>query len=263
MQVQDPQGIAYKMTFPNGGASIRREGWRTPAYAMGTFGIDLSLSYTALNGQDRAMGVMFASDVNHRIMIAGNGTDQNGRRGMAEIHGVSGKDCLVVARDTHATQSSGTRIFVSSGQPWDNRVQVGGWLFTLAGSGYAAIRVATGNWTETAVTGGTMLDLSDMWAPIAIQTGSVEDYASFGDFQQSVMDNAWEYANGRLSYTSEAGNTFEVWSQSTNTPKLDGAPLELNPTLTYDSAYLHGVHGEDAITLRFPGMQDEVLDFSY
>lgn len=262
-QVQDPQGIAYMLSFPNGNASIRRESWRTPYYVLGGFTIDLSASYTALNGQNRAMGVMFANDVNDRIIVAGNGTDDGGRRGMAEIYGVSRKDCLIVARDSHASQSSGTRIFVSKGALWDNRMQSGDWVFTRAGGGYAAIRVASGGWTETAVTDGTMLDLGDMWAPVVIQTGTSDDYASLAAFQQAVSDNAFTYSAGKLGYTSEAGNAFELSSHSATQPKVDGQNVELNPALTYDSPYIQGVHGQDTVTLAFPAMTSVTLDFEY
>jgi hypothetical protein len=262
-QVTDAQGIAYTMSFPNGNASIRRQSWHTSDYVLGSVSLDLTASYTALDNQNRAMGVMFASNVNDRIIVAGNGTDDDGRRGNAEIHGVSGKDCLLVARDTHATNSSGTRIFVSKGALWDNRVQAGGWLFTHAGGAYVGVRVANGNWSETSMADGTMLDLSDMWSPIVIQTGVAGDYASFAAFQSSVMDNMFVFGAGRLSYRSEAGNTFEIWSQSANLPRVDGHPVELNPALTYDSPYLRGVHGENQVTLMYPGMMNQVLDFAY
>ena len=140
-------------------------------------------------------------------------------------------------------------------------MQSDGWLFVRAGAGYAAIRAASGGWTETAVTDGTMLDLADMWAPVVVQTGTVDDYPTFEAFQAAVLDNAFTYAAGKLSYTSEAGNTFEVWSHSATQPKVDGADIELNPALTYDSPFIHGVHGEDTVTLQFPGMTSLVLDF--
>jgi hypothetical protein len=261
-QVQDAQGIAYELSFPGGGSSIRRESWRTPHYVLGSLAIDLTAGYIALNGQNRAMGVMFANDVNDRIIVAGNGTDDGGRRGMLEIHGVSRRDCLVVARDSHARDSSGTRIFVSRGALWDNRTQAGDWLFSRAGGGYVAIRAASGGWMETAVADGTMLDLVDMWAPVVIQTGTSDDYATLAAFQEAVMDNAFSYTGGKLSYTSEAGNAFEVWSHSTTQPRVDGQDVELNPPLTYDSPYLQGTHGEDTVTLEFPGMKSLTLDFT-
>ena len=116
--------------------------------------------------------------------------------------------------------------------------------------------------TETPIPEGTMLDLGDMWSPIVIQTGQADDYASFAAFQQAVMDNAFSYAAGTLGYTSEAGHQFEVFSHSSTQPRVDGADVELNPALAYDSPYLHGVHGEDTVTLTFPGMADRVLDFA-
>jgi hypothetical protein len=76
------------------------------------------------------------------------------------------------------------------------------------------------------------------------------------------MANPWSASNGVLAYQCEAGDTLQVHAQSTELPALNGAPIDLNPALTYDSPYLQGTHGQDTVTLRFPGMPTLVLDFS-
>jgi hypothetical protein len=44
-------------------------------------------------------------------------------------------------------------------------------------------------------------------------------------------------------------------------PKLDGVPIELNPPKLYASPYIDADWDAPTVTLKFPGMQDQVLQF--
>ena len=267
----DLGGLAYNVMFDGGTSHIRRDTWWTPDYVMGTLSVDSNQDYIALLNQNRAMGVYFASGVDDRIVIAGRGTDQplvtaDGgtlfRRGYAEIRGISGKDCMVVARDVDATRNNGTRVFVSNGALTQNQETQGGWWFSRTADAFIGIRPATGTWTAFGTVGGTYFDLTDLWSPVVVQTGRSVDYADFAAFRTSVVANTWDYSAGRIRYMSEAGNTFEVWRQSAALPRIDGMPVNLSPTLVYDSPYLSGTHGTDTVQLKFPGMSTLTLTFS-
>lgn len=261
VQISDPLGIAYDVRFPDGKSSVRRASWWTPSYVMGTISFDLAKPYIALLNQNRALGVMFAAHVDDRIMIAGRGTDPVGR-GMAEVHGVSAPDAMLVARDPHAALSDGTRIFVSRGALWDGRVQGAAWLFVQTGDAYAAIRVATGSFIATAVPDGQMLDLTDLWSPVAIQLGRAADYPTLAAFRAAVETQPFSFTAGVATYRSLAGTTLAIARRSTAPVQLAGAPAELDPALTYDSPYLRGSHGADTVTLSAPGFTPLVLDFA-
>ncbi len=66
--------------------------------------------------------------------------------GYSEIHSAAAADAMIIARDPNAFKSDGTRIFVSNGPPWENRIENdSGWFFTRPGNAYVGIRVANGS----------------------------------------------------------------------------------------------------------------------
>jgi hypothetical protein len=200
--------------------------------------------------------------VDDRILIAGRGTFENGRTGLWEIVGASRGGCLVVARDTHATNSDDVRIFVSSGALLTNAMEQDGWFFTTTGDAYAAVRVATGGYTRATVTQGVMLDLGDPWSPIAMQVARGGEYPDFAAFRSAVLARPFDYSAERLAYTSLAGNAFEIWRMGASPPQIDGRPVPLDPPNTYDSPYIRAAHGQDVVTLTFPGQPAQVIDFA-
>jgi hypothetical protein len=128
--------------------------------------------------------------------------------------------------------SDGTRVCVSNGNIWNNRIEDGsGWFFTRSGEAYAAIRVAEGGYkisdksftqvnlankittTEIADKNGYFLELHGMWAPVVIQMGRAADYKSCEDFCAVVNGNRFEYKAGALTYVSTAKDTYEFWAK--------------------------------------------------
>lgn len=254
------QGQDNFVTFDNGDSSIRRDTWVTPDYAMGSLTFDMSKDYLQILDQNRAMGILFSSGVQHRVMVYGKGASDD-NKSYADLSGVCREDFMVVQRDKNANNSgNGTMIFVAQ-DLWDTRVETNGWLFLQAGGGYCAVRPATGGYSAVLGQRGFDLELDDPWAPVLLQAGQSSKHASFQDFQDSVQENQISYANGILNYTSEAGDTFTVYSNSRTTPKVNGTTLDLNPAKTYDSPYLSMVHGADVATVKYPGFEDLVLDF--
>jgi hypothetical protein len=149
---------------------------------------------------------------------------------------------------------------------------------------------------EVEETAGHYLDLNDMWAPVILQMGRAKDYKSFEAFQMSVKENRFEWeegedlssealakeehrtlntehstsnieqegtknGSGKLTYTSEAGDTYEVWAKFPQLPKINGETLNLNPEYTYNSPYLKMKHGSNKAVISYPGYEDVVLEF--
>ena len=108
---------------------------------------------------------------------------------------------------------------------------------------------------------GHHLELKDMWAPVVLQMGRASDYQSFEAFQASVQDNQFEYQNNKLTYVSEAQDSYEYWAQGAQLPQINGTPVNLNPPKTYDSPFLSMEHGSNKAVIHYPGYKDEVLDF--
>ncbi len=265
----------------SGGSCLRRDVYYTPDYALSTITYDPKRTYRSSIILSQVMGATFASDPRQRIVVFGNGYYAN-----RAISGITGKQVSIIARDPNAVlgrdrfMSLGTRIFISNGALWDNRVEdKSGWFFTRAGDAYTAIRPATGGYqindksftfngaevgrkvTEVVEKNGHFLDLTDMWAPIVIQMGRAADYKSIDDFQASVKAKRLEYADGKLTYVSEAKDTYEVWTKGAQLPRINGAEVDLNPPKTFDSPFLSMVHGRSKAVITYPGHKERVLDF--
>jgi hypothetical protein len=262
----------------NGDGHFRRDVFYTHDYTLSSMTLDPSRKYNNVGDLAQAMGATFAADLPSRIVVTGTG--YYARRA---INGITGTAVSIIARDPNAEfgrgrfMSEGTRVFIRNGPLWENRIEdPSGWFFTRAGDAYAAIRVPGQGYRITTRTfiwpdrnlkeveekNGRYLELKDMWAPIVIQMGRAADYKSFEAFRASVKDNKFEYENGKLTYVSEAGDTYEYWAKITQLPRINNVEINLNPANTYDSPYLSMKHGAPVATISCPGHKPVVLDFS-
>ncbi len=277
--VKDPRIIVDE----HGNSHFRRDVYYTPDYALGTLTTDPKRSYISDVVLTPNMGATFATRMLDRIVVVGTGFYPN-----RMTSGITGTAVSIIARDPNAKfgrgrfESDGTRVFISNGALWDNRVEdPSGWLFTRVGNAYAAIRPPGGyhtnvtdmtftynarevgrKVTEVAEKNGHYLELNDLWAPIVIQMGRTVDYKSFEDFQASVKAKRFDYANGKLTYVSEAKDTYETWAKGTQPPRINGTEVNLNPPKTFDSPFLSMVHGSSKAVITYPGHKDVVLDFN-
>jgi methionine-rich copper-binding protein CopC len=249
--------------FDSGNSNLRRDTWVTPDYTMGTLTFDMNRDYTQITDQNRAMGVMFASGLNDRVMVFGKGATSD-NKSYADLSGVTRADCMVVQRDPNVNQSgSGTLVFVPQNL-WNARVETGGWLFLQSGNAYCALRPAGGTYSAVTAANGVDLAMSNIWAPVIIQMGQAANYADFAAFRTSVIANALTFSTASvpntLNYTSEAGDTFTFYANSKTTPRVNGTTVNLNPAKTYDSPYLSMTHGTNLATVSYPGYDNLLLN---
>ncbi len=248
------------ITFDNGNSNLRRDTWVTPDYTMGTLTFDMNRQYTQISDQNRAMGVMFASDPNNRVMVFGKGASTDDKS-YADLSGVTRTNCMVVQRDQNANNSgSDTLVFVPNAL-WNARIEASNWLFLQSGNAYCALRPASGGYTPTTAAHGVDLALGNIWAPVIIQMGQAANYADFAAFRASVIANTLTFSSNTLTYTSEANETFTIYANSKTTPQVNGTTVNLNPTKTYDSPYLSMTHGTDLATVSYPGYNNLSLNF--
>jgi methionine-rich copper-binding protein CopC len=248
------------IAFDSGNSNLRRDTWVTPDYTMGTLTFDMNRQYTQISDQNRAMGVMFASGPNNRVMVFGKGASTDDKS-YADLSGVTRADCMVVQRDQNANNTgSGTLVFVPNNL-WNARVEASNWLFLQSGNAYCAIRPAGGGYTATTAANGVDLSLGNIWAPVIIQMGQAANYADFAAFRTSVIANSLTFSSNTLNYTSEAGDVFTFYANSKTTPLVNGITVNLNPAKTYDSPYLSMTHGTDLATVSYPGYQNLLLNF--
>jgi methionine-rich copper-binding protein CopC len=248
------------IAFDSGNSNLRRDTWVTPDYTMGTMTFDMNRQYTQISDQNRAMGVMFASGPNNRVMVFGKGASFDDKS-YADLSGVTRTNCMVVQRDQNANNTgSGTLVFVPNAL-WNARIEASNWLFLQSGNAYCAIRPAGGAYTATTASNGVDLSLGNIWAPVIIQMGQAANYADFVAFRASVIANSLTFSSNTLNYTSEAGDVFTFYANSKTTPQVNGSTVNLNPAKTYDSPYLSMTHGTDLATVSYPGYNNLSLNF--
>ena len=248
------------IAFDSGNSNLRRDTWVTPDYTMGSLTVDMNRQYAQIIDQNRAMGVMFTSGHNNRVMVYGKGADTDDKS-YADLNGVTRADCMVVQRDQNANNGgSGMLVFIPSSL-WNARIEANGWLFLQSGNAYCALRPAGGNYSAVTAPYGVDLSLSNLWAPVIIQMGQASKYEDFAAFRSSVIANNLTFSSNILNYTSEAGDVFTLYANSKTTPLVNGSTLNLNPSKTYDSPYLSMTHGSDLATVSYPGYNSLPLNF--
>ena len=268
----------------DGSSRFRRDVWMTPDYALGTLTTDPTCDYVNELKLTQNVGATFPTPDLGRIQVMGRGYYPE-----RPTNGITGPGVSIIARDPNAKfgegrfMSNGTRVFISNGPLWDNRVEdPSGWFFTRNGNAYAAIRPAAGGYVTPSPgmisyfddpmkadrkvisveeKRGHYLELNDMWAPVVIQMGRAKDFESFEAFQTSVKENPFTYADGKLSYTSEAGDTYEAWMKFPQLPKINGETINLNPEHTFHSPFLKMKHGTNMAVISCAGQEDVVLKF--
>ncbi|MFT5444309.1 MAG: hypothetical protein ACI8W3_003364 [Myxococcota bacterium] len=262
----------YLVRFDGGrGSHLLRTSYVTQAYVIGAITFAPNEPYNKLVGQNRAMGVSFASHENDRIVIHGRGLDSDSTTGYNEITGHVTQDVLVVARDPKGKRTAGVRIFIPNGDLWDRRVEYGGWLFTQTDDAYVGIRISKDGYHVGDDPNGHMLDLENSWVPIVIQLGQASEYESFEHFQSSVASNFYEttttaievtkselttdsyaQAHTRIRYRSESGDLIKIYSHNRKRPRVNGTPVNLLPTQTYASPFINSNYGDDSVDLHHP-----------
>ncbi|MCB1093308.1 MAG: hypothetical protein KDL87_17350, partial [Verrucomicrobiae bacterium] len=92
-----------------------------------------------------------------------------------------------------------------------------------------------------------------MLAPVVLQRGRAAVHKRFEAFQKSVKENLFTYTDGKLSYPSETGQTFNYRANSKELPKIDGKTVNLNPAKTHASPYFSMDHGSNRAVISYPG----------
>lgn len=250
----------YTISFENENSSLRRDTYVTPDYTMGTLTFDMKKDYCKLLDQNRVMGVYFYSAKNDRIVVYGEGASN--KKSYADINGICRENCMLVQRDKNAESSGENTLIFISKIIWDNHVDSEGWFFSKTGNAFIAIHPGKFGYTDAISGSGRIMKLNNAWLPALIQLAQASNYDSFEAFQKDVLDNRYKSKRKTVRYTSNAGDTFTVYPNSKKTPLVNGEAVELNPAKVYDSPYLSMTHGEDTVTVSYPGYPDLLIPFA-
>jgi hypothetical protein len=250
--------------------------WRTPEYVTGM--IQYDTNYPLFSSfANHWMGVIFANL--QAISLPGH----NGCKMV-----VQDKDAIIL--QTYSGTYNFGRPMVELTRSLE-AVERDGWVFVNNTTAYVGIRVVSGGyvWNPQPTT-LRQFWVNDTWSPIIMQTGISGDYGSFEEFQKRVLAAKMDVQFAptepgqprrvdSVTYTGPGCRTLTLYddydhnqcykhfgknnlSGKNKLPCIDGKPLDFDLKYTYDSPFLKLKSGDEKVVIAYPGIKDQVLDFS-
>ena len=253
----------------------------TPDYVMGSLiidptlprvsshlylkGQDLEEGYPPLTAQNRYHAIVFATDVNARVVPQCEGL--RNRKTYGQQQAVQHKNALLVQRHSKAGQTGDMRIIFGGKGMKQRLVERDGWLILKEGNAWLGVKGFSR--TETNEPCGSKWDdevhlrMNDGNAPVALIAGRRADFADLEAFAAYLTKFVGTLENERfvLSPGDSAEGSLSLHLNAKALPKVDGKPIDLRPKILFDSPFLESVHGSGIVTIR-KGERHLSLDFS-
>ena len=240
----------------------------TPDYVMGSLMIDPSLprvsshlykdgkdlpeGYPALTSQNRYHSIVFASDVNARVVPQCEGL-ANGKT-YGEQQAVQYKNVLLVQRHAMAKTTGDMRVIWGGKGMRSRIVEVDGWMVLKEGDAWLGVK----GFSRTKVNapcGSTwdndvILRMNDGKAPVALVAGQVSDFLDIDAFAKYLQCFMGKLENGRFILTKDSKDFLSLHLESGALPKIYGKPIKLNPDMLFDSPFISSKHGSGMVIIE-------------
>ncbi len=251
LQSPAPAGIAadtYAVDPESPG--ILRYTWVTPEVILGSL-ITARRSagdWTAISSQNRWQGAIFGGHPDARIFAECEGLN-NGKTYNQHV-AVQKRGTQLVAKlpAPYGKQTGRLRVWVA---PMLTRSTAGDWQIVEAPQAWAAVRPAWGGaaWEEN------WLVFADDRAAMILEVAPKQDYGDREAWAAAVQARSLTVADGLVSYDG-LGGTLTLDTAGDAPPTVDGAPVDLAPTKTFDSPWLREDWGSGQVII---GQGERVL----
>ncbi len=232
------------------GGSLLRTTWSTPDFVMGMSQVEAlpADNWWAASSQNRWNGVIFGGHATARIFTQrpypGNETSVYNAE-----WGVQHQGAMILQRLTQHDNADGQMIWFDFSL---NRQEAGGWIFAEAPQAYAAVRVVDSGWSwlpdsldlhrdggNTNI--GEWAVLNDEYSPVILEVARKRDVGGMAAFQAEILNNPLVWDGTRLDYTSQRyAATLTLFADESASPRVDGVPINFEPSKNYDAPYLQG-----------------------
>jgi hypothetical protein len=253
----------------------------TPDYVMGsliidprlprvsstlyTQGQDLKEGLPSLTAQNRYHAIVFASDINARVVPQCEGLGNHKTYGQQQA--VQHKNVLLVQRHAKAKSTGDMRVIFGGKGMKQRLVERNGWLILKEGNAWLGVKgfsqtkpnESCGSQWENDV----ILRMKDGNAPVAFVTGRTNDFADLAAFTNYLQgfvgnpDKGWF----TLSHGTKVPLSLSLHLKSDALPKVNGKPIDLRPKMLFDSPFMSSEHGSGIVTIS-KGRRKKVLDFN-
>ena len=240
----------------------------TPDYVMGSLmidpklprvsshlyqeGQDLPEGYPALTSQNRYHGIVFASDVNARVVPQCEGL-ANGKT-YGEQQAVQHKNVLLVQRHAKAKTTGDMRV-IWGGKGMKTRiVELSGWQILREGNAWLGVkgfsRTKSNESCGSSWDNDVILRMNDGKAPVAFVAGRIKDFSDTDTFAKYLHGFTGKLENGRFILTEDSKDFISLHLESEALPEIYGKPINLNPDMLFDSPFISSEHGRGVVTIQ-------------
>jgi len=253
----------------------------TPDYVMGSLLIDPSLplvdsisylkgkalqeGYPNLTSQNRYHSIVFASDINARVVPQCEGLNNGKTYGQQQA--VQNKNVLLVQRHAKANQTGDMRIIFGGKGMRERLLEHDGWMILKEGEAWFGVKGFSQtkanescgyNWDDE-----VHLRMKDGKAPVALVAGRSKEFADQDAFAAYLGTFVGTIEKDWFSLSSRKADT-EVLSlhlSSQALPKVGGKPINLSPKALFDSPFLKSEHGSGIVNIQ-KGIRKLTIDMS-
>ncbi|MBT5061178.1 MAG: rhamnogalacturonan acetylesterase [Verrucomicrobia bacterium] len=242
----------------------------TPDYVMGSLmidpklprvsshlyqeGQDLPEGYPALTSQNRYHGIVFASDLNARVVPQCEGL-ANGKT-YGEQQAVQHENVLLVQRHAKAKTTGDMRV-IWGGKGMKTRiVERSGWQILREGNAWLGVkgfsRTKSNASCGSSWDNEVILRMNDGKAPVALIAGRSEDHADIEAFANYLGTFSGEPRDGwfKLSGGKDEKLTLSLHLSSEGIPRVNGTSINLAPKKLFDSPFIQSKHGSGIVNIR-------------
>lgn len=248
----------------------------TPDYVMGSLmidptlpqagshdylkGKDLEEGYPALTAQNRYHCIVFASDVNARVVPQCEGLGNHKTYG--EQQAVQHHNVMLVQRHAQARQTGDMRILFGGKGMKDRLAVRDGWLILKEGEAWLGIKGYSR--TEPNASCGNKWDndiylrMGDGKAPVALIAGRAKDFPDLDAFAKYLATFSGRLEDGWFTLVIGGDASLSLHLESKALPKVNGAPIDLRPKMLFDSPFMVSEYGSGVVTIRKGGRTLEI-----
>ena len=94
-----------------------------------------------------------------------------------------------------------------------------------------------------------------------MEVGRAADFTGFTAFQDQILANSLTFASSTVNYQSTLGDTLTLYSNYSQSPRVNGVTLNYKPTKAYDSPFVSGDFGTGVVSMQ-KGARQMTLDFN-
>lgn len=231
--------------------------------------------YGGISRQNRWCGMLFDDPDSDEICAVGPVIEKTrGGRPQHSFWSVQHKSVILLQRiapETSRRQGSYSTGKVGIGFHGEGlrKVEEDGWIFAGNGKAFVGVKFLDGGheWDKArkeATPAG--FDHATDKSRILIQAGDVSIHASFEQFRADTLANPLAVNPDKVEYEHQATRIVATLFDGDHPerfvlPTIDGRPIDLRPSTTWQSPYLNGDFGDDRIRVTVGSIR-QTLDFS-